>query len=239
MIYGAILAGGVGSRMQNENLPKQFMKLGTKPIIMHTLEKFLLCPQFDAIYIGVHPDWLSYMDGMLETHIGKQASQKVFLAPGGPSRNDTLFNAIDAIESKYGSDAESIIVTHDAVRPFVSLRIIEENIKAALLTGACDTVVAATDTIIESRDGISISDIPLRSYMYQAQTPQSFNIQKLKGLYSKTTKEQKEQLTDACKIFTLFGEQVLLVAGDALNFKITTLSDYNIAKSLLSGMQLD
>jgi len=140
------------------------------------------------------------------------------LTAGGQNRSETLFNVIDAIEASFALDSDSIIVTHDAVRPFIGLRLIEDNIDAALEYGACNTVVAATDTIVESEDGLLISSIPLRDKMYQGQTPQSFRIQKLKELYSQVPEEERALLTDACKIYTLFGEPVYLVKGDELNF---------------------
>ena len=69
MIFGAILAGGVGSRMNIADMPKQFLPLGDKPIIIHTLEKFMLCSKMDKIYIGVHPSWLLHMEDLIEKFI--------------------------------------------------------------------------------------------------------------------------------------------------------------------------
>ena len=82
---------------------------------------------------------------------------------------------------KFGESDDHVIVTHDAVRPFVSLRMIEENIEAAIKYGACDTVIPATDTIVSSKDGQVIDSIPQRSEMDQGQTPQSFNVKLLKN----------------------------------------------------------
>ena len=95
----------------------------------------------------------------------------------------SLIHIFGAIETDFGADDGHIIVTHDSVRPFVTLRIIEENIDAALKCGACDTVVPAVDTIVESQDGEMITSIPRRDHMYQGQTPQSFNMSLLKRLY--------------------------------------------------------
>jgi 2-C-methyl-D-erythritol 4-phosphate cytidylyltransferase len=225
--------------MQNENLPKQFLPLGTKPIILHTLEKFLLSTRLDAILLGIHPDWISYMEDILYKHVALEERARLRIVPGGRNRSETLFNVIEAIESEFGAAMSHIVVTHDAVRPFVSLRIIEENIDAAEKHGACNTVVPATDTIVESNDGCTISRIPVRSTMYQGQTPQSFHVHKLKELYEKMTGEEREHLTDACKIYTEFGEPVFLAAGDVLNFKITTINDYRIAESMLSSIAND
>lgn len=239
MIFGAIVAGGVGNRMNLSGLPKQFLPLGEsqKPIIIHTLEKFLICEKLDFIYLGVNKDWLGYAEELLDKYgIDKG---KVFIVPGGKDRNLTILNIIEAIEKNHGESAEHIIVTHDAVRPFVTLRMINENIEAAKECGASDTVVKAVDTIIESKDGEFISFVPQRSYMYQGQTPQTFNMSELKKLYNDLTDEEKSMLTDACKIFSFRKRPVKLVEGDAFNIKITTVSDYKIAKAIIGGSLRD
>ena len=109
------------------------------------------------------------------------------------------------------------------------------NEKAAMACGACDTVIPATDTIVESKDHQNISCIPERSTMYLGQTPQSFKAKKLRDIYLNMTEEEKEILTDACKIMVLKGEQVRLVEGDVTNIKITYPSDIRMAESLLGG----
>ena len=99
--------------------------------------------------------------------------------------------------------------------------------------GACDTVIKATDTIVESKNEKTISAIPNRSHMYQGQTPQSFKAAKLKQLYGELSAEEKDILTDAAKIFVLKGEKVALVEGETFNIKITYPYDLRVARSLL------
>lgn len=235
MIFGAIVAGGVGNRMNLSGLPKQFLPLGKsqKPIIIHTLEKFLICEKLDFIYLGVNKDWLDYAEELLDKYAIDKS--RVFIVPGGADRNLTILNIIEAIEKNHGQSDEHIIVTHDAVRPFVTLKMINENIEAVKECGACDTVVRAVDTIIESKDGQFISSVPQRDFMYQGQTPQSFRMAELKNLYNDLSEEEKNILTDACKIFTFRNRPVKMVWGDAFNIKITTVSDYKIAEAIVGG----
>lgn len=239
MIYGAIVAGGVGNRMNLSGLPKQFLPLGEskKPIIIHTLEKFLICDKFDYIYLGVHKEWTSYAEELLQKY--NINSDKIIITEGGADRNSTIFNIIDAIESSAEINDDDIIVTHDAVRPFLTLRMLEENIVSAKSCDACDTVMPAVDTIIESQNSDFISNVPNRKYMYQGQTPQSFNIKKLKELYFDLSEEEKSILTDTCSIFVARQKPVKLVMGDTFNIKITTVSDYKIAEAILGGMVSD
>lgn len=233
MIFAGILAGGKGTRMNITNMPKQFLMLGSKPIIIHTVEKFLLCNRIDVIYLGVHKDWMSYCEELIEKYVGPRKN-KIKIVAGGEDRNGTIMNIIKDIEENYKNVKESIIITHDAVRPFVSLKIIEENIEAVITYGACDTVIPATDTIVKSENGKDVSEIPNRKFLYQGQTPQSFKIEILKELYSKISEADKKELTDACKICVMNGKNVKLVNGDTLNIKITTINDYTIAQAILS-----
>ena len=163
-------------------------------------------------------------------------TEKIKVIEGGEITTNNIMNAIAYIEREGELDEDTLIVTHDAVRPFVTYRIIEENIQAARRCGACDTVIPATDTIVESREGSVISDIPNRAVLYQGQTPQSFNAMKLRALYESLTEEEKAVLTDAAKIFVIKGEQVRLVKGENSNIKITYPYDLTVAESLLKGV---
>ena len=239
MIFGAILAGGKGTRMNISDIPKQFMMLGNKPIIIHTLEKVLLSDKLDVIYLGIHEDWISYMEDIIKKYLDIKINKEINIVAGGKDRNGTIMNIIKDIEEKYSISDSDIILTHDAVRPFISSQIIIDNIEAMEEYDACDTVVPAIDTIVVSEDGKTLSDIPNRKYMYQGQTPQTFKIKKLKQLYMELSETEKEILTDACKIFYIKGEKVYMVKGDIANLKITTPVDYKIANSMLGGKNFD
>ncbi|MCD7872829.1 MAG: 2-C-methyl-D-erythritol 4-phosphate cytidylyltransferase [Clostridiales bacterium] len=231
MIYGVILAGGIGSRMGGEK-PKQYLNLKGKPIIIYTIEKFFTCPDFEKVIVLCPEKWVEHTKNLIKKYIAP-ADGKVIVTEGGNTRNETIMKAVDFIESEGTLDENTIIVTHDSVRPFVTHRIIKENIEACRKYGACDTVVPATDTIVESADEKFISGIPNRKIMYQGQTPQSFKALKLKKLYSTLSDEEKGILTDAAKIFVLKGEKVALTDGETFNIKITYPYDLKIAKSLL------
>ena len=231
MIFGAVLAGGIGTRMQMKDMPKQFLPLGDKPVIIHTLQTMLSCQRMDVVFIGTHSDWIDYMEELVAQYLPGSVS-RVRVVNGGSDRNETIQNIIRAIEAEFGVSDEHIIVTHDAVRPFATLRMIEENIDMAIQYGAVDTVVPAIDTIVVSSDGQVISDIPDRKRMYQGQTPQSFRIHILKDLYASLTEEEKSILTDACKICLVRNWPVYLVEGSYSNMKITTQEDYKIARAM-------
>lgn len=232
-IFGIILAGGRGTRMGNAERPKQFMKIGQKPIIIHTIEKFAINSAFDKVIVLSPKAWVSHTRDLIRKYIPDNSN--IVVIQGGSTRNETIMNSIQYIEENFGLDDNTIIVTHDSVRPFVSHRMIEENIQAAQEFGACDTVIPATDTIVESQDHQFISTIPDRSTMYQGQTPQSFRAKNLRDIYRGLSAEEKEILTDACKILVLKGEKVHLVQGDVTNIKITYPSDLRMAEAIMGG----
>lgn len=237
MVYGVILAGGIGSRMGGDK-PKQYLTVKDKPIIIYTIEKFFSISEFEKIIVLCPKQWVEHTKNLIEKHIAP-AKDRIAVIQGGETRNETIMNAIAYIESEGNLNDDTVIVTHDSVRPFVTSRIIRENIEFAEKYGACDTVVPATDTIVEAADNTVISSIPDRSKMYQGQTPQSFNALKLKNIYNALTDEEKAILTDAAKIFVIKGEKVALVQGETFNMKITYPYDLRVAKSLLEDEEND
>lgn len=231
-VFAAILAGGIGTRMGNVEKPKQYLNISGKPIIIHTIEKFILNENMEAIIVLTPKQWVNHTKDLVKKHI--PTVNNIFVIEGGADRNGTIMNAINFIETNYELNDDTVIVTHDSVRPFVSHRIIADNVKFALEFGACDTVIPATDTIVRSEGGEIITEIPDRSQMYQGQTPQSFKAKKLKDMYLGLSDEEKKILTDACKIMVLKGEKVYLVEGETSNMKITYPYDLKVAEALLA-----
>lgn len=229
MIFAVILAGGTGSRMGSTDMPKQFLEIKGKHILIHTIEKFLPNPKFEKIIVLAPKAWIGHTKEIVRKI---NTNDKIVVTEGGFTRNETIMNAIAYIDNEYGVDDETIIVTHDSVRPFLTHRIIEENIAAAQQYGACDTVIPATDTIVEG-NGESITVIPDRRLMYQGQTPQSFQAKLLRDTYNSLSAEEKNILTDAAKILVMRGIDVHLVQGETFNIKITYPYDLKIARSLL------
>lgn len=237
MVFAAVFAGGIGSRMGNSDTPKQYLELGTKPVIIHTIEKFFVNDKIDEILVLCPKAWVAHTQALVEKHLPK--GKKITVISGGATRNGTLEKAIEYIENNCEVTEDTVIVTHDAVRPFLTHRIIDENVEAAVKYGACDTVIPATDTIVESQDGKIISSIPDRSKMYQGQTPQSFRLKELERVLASLTEDEKAILTDACKIFSIKNKDVYMVEGEVFNIKITYPYDLKVAHTLLKGKDCD
>jgi 4-diphosphocytidyl-2-methyl-D-erithritol synthase len=233
MIYAQIMAGGIGKRMGNVPLPKQFLMLGTKPIIIHTIEKFILHEEFELIIVSVPTDWIPYTEEILNKY--GIVDSRIRIISGGVERNDTLDNALKYIDQYSNINESDLLVTHDAVRPFVTRRIIEDNISALKYFDAVDSVIPAFDTIVEGK-GREISAIPIRSLMYQGHTPQSFKINSLKESLSKLSVADRQELSDSAKIMLLDGKKVKMIDSEISNIKITTPYDLMIANAILENV---
>lgn len=228
MIYAQVMAGGIGSRMGHTERPKQFLELAGKPIIIHTLEKFSLIPDFDKIIVSIHPKWIQYARDLFKKYLD---DDRIVIIDGGAERNDTVMGAINYIEKNFGVTNEDILVMHDAVRPFVSRRIIADNIEAASTYKAVDTVIPATDTIVRAENDV-VTEIPVRDLMYQGQTPQTVNIVAFSKYYDQMTEEDRKILSDSAKVMLLAGYEVAIVNGDESNIKVTRPYDLRIANIL-------
>ena len=233
MIYAEILAGGSGTRMGHTELPKQFLMLGDKPIFIHTVEQFLFNKRVDKILICTPEAWISYTKDTLKKYL--KDTTNIYVVKGGSDRNGSIINGCNFIKENFGFNNDDVVLTHDAVRPFLTQRIIDDNIDGAIKYGAVDTVVEAFDTIVYSTDGEIIKDIPIRDHMFQGQTPQSFNINLLMEFFDSLTADEMNILTDACKALVIKGNNVHLVKGEVYNMKITTLYDLKVANSLVEG----
>ena len=229
-VFAAVLAGGIGSRM-GKKIPKQYIKIGGRPVIIHTLDAFLKEDVFNHIVLLTPEDWVSYTEDLIKEYIGD--CKRITVLTGGETRNDTLDNALTFLDNEYGFQKDTVIVTHDAVRPFLTSEIIRENIEAAEKYGACGTMVPATDTIVVSNDGEYIDSIPNRSKLFQCQTPQTFNAMELKGIMDSLTEEERATVTDGCRLFVLKEKPVYMVKGIPENIKITYPFDLTVAEAVI------
>ena len=217
--------------MKTSTIPKQFLELAGEPILRLTVDKFRACPRIDHIVVAAPPIWMSHARDLLRD----ERFRDVAICEGGHTRQDSLYKAVKHIESVFPVSDNDIVVSHDVARPFVTLRIIEDNIEALKEYDAADTVIPATDTIVESDDQKSISRIQDRNRMYQGQTPQTFKRTTYLELYERLDQSYLDKTTDAARILAEHGNKVALVRGEEFNIKITTEYDLRIASFLLGA----
>lgn len=229
MNHVIILAGGVGMRMNTNGMPKQFLSLYGKPIIIYTLEKFNSCHQVDDMVIVCHRDWIEHMKSLVKKY---NIDKKVKIVEGGKDRQDSVNNGITALGKDMALD--DVVLIHDSVRPLVSLDIIEKNIEQAKIHGCVMTVKPAIETVVVSdSDNAEFDHFQQRDISYSLTSPQSFRMDVLRELITKNgTENCGIPILDMAMMYAFIGHKVYMVKEkDGANIKITTPADYYYFKA--------
>lgn len=223
-VYAIILAGGAGERMDSPT-PKQFLKLAGLTVIEHTVRVFENHPEVDEIYIVCNPKYRLHLQELLLNRPLKKVTK---VLNGGASRTESSRVGVFAVPE---DDAK--ILLHDAVRPFVSARIISDCIEALDRFPAVDVAIQATDTIIEVNERRCITDIPRRSRLRQGQTPQAFRAGVIQKAHRLAAKDSAVTVTDDCGLILQYGlGDIHVVDGENKNIKITHVEDLFLADKI-------
>lgn len=232
MNFAIVLAAGVGQRMRNGGLPKQFLKLMGKPIVAYTLEKFEESREIDKIIVVCHGSYIEHMSNILQTYQIQKADKVIV---GGNDRQSSLQRGLQTIiDSK--AQAEDIVVIHDGVRPLVDISTIHENIRVAKQYGCAITVHPVTETVVVTNtEKAGILDFKKRADTYSMTAPQTFQLGKITEAYRNITemKQGDIPLLDAAMVYAQTGGEVHLVKEQGVNIKITTPEDYYFLKAIL------
>ena len=233
MIYAAILAGGIGKRIERHSIPKQFITIGGTPIILLTVRRFLENERFEKIYIAIHKDWREYLENLLKSALSESEFKRISLVNGGKERLDSFTNVMDKILEEHGENTEDVLICHDSVRPFVSQQIINDCIDAALEDDFALAVVPTTDTIHSAHDERFIDGTLDRNGLFNGQNPSGFRIALLKKAVNSFDEETKAAITGTTQLILKFGYKIRIVKGNTSNFKITTDNDLDVADRIV------
>lgn len=233
MIYAAILAGGIGKRIERHSIPKQFISIGGTPIIILTLREFLKNDRFEKIYVAIHKDWKQHLEELLKSFFSDNDINRISVVEGGKERLDSFTNVMDAVIEAYGLRTEDILICHDSVRPFVSQQMINDCIDAALEDNFSLTVVPTSDTIHSAHDGKFMDGTLDRNGLYNGQNPSGFNISLLKKAIDSFTEQTKASVTGTTQLILKLGYKIRIVKGHTSNFKITTDNDLDVADRII------
>lgn len=231
-----IFAGGVGSRM-GSNIPKQFLKVYGKEIIIHTLERFQYNENIDLIYVGCIEEYIHDLEQLVQKYNITKIPMGGII-PGGTSGQDTIYRVLK--KAREDNPGNSICLIHDGVRPLINDDVINSNIKCVEEYGSAITVTKAFETPILSLDGEEVSEVLQRNLVYTAQAPQSFRLDNILDAHEKI-RETKEgynnpKIVDSCSLMKECGNPVHIVEGNRGNIKVTTLDDYI---ALLGNLEID
>lgn len=227
-----LLAGGSGQRFGADR-PKQFVRIGERTVLEHSLAAFEQSPHIDAILIVSHPQ---HLDEVRELLPSSQHPKLLSVVAGGAERQDSTLNALRALAQITDSPLEQIrILIHDAVRPAVSQSIIERVYTALHTHQAANLVVPVTDTLLEINDNGTTAAMPSRARYRRVQTPQGFHAATLQHAYDVALTDPNFQATDDCGVvFRYLPEvEIVLVEGEQRNIKLTYPEDLHVLYHLL------
>lgn len=228
-----IIAGGRGNRM-GQDLPKQFLNVHDKPIIIYTCEAFQKHPLIDVIVIVCIDGWQTALQAYANQF---NITKLKVIVPGGKNGQSSIRNGLDAIKDKY--DKNDIVLVHDAIRPLVSQEIITQCILTAEECGSAITCVPCAEALLETEDQKTSVNVLDRDLIKRTQTPQGFSLGILLDMHIEA---QKRGITDSvasCTLAVELGRTVHFCAGSEKNIKLTTVDDMDIFKALLESQQAE
>lgn len=233
MNIGVIFAGGSGTRMHTKDIPKQFLMVHGKPIIVHTIEQFEYHDEIDGIIVVCIKDWISYMEEMKYRYrldkIGK-------IVPGGATGQMSIYNGLCAAEEIYGAK-NNIVLIHDGVRPLINKQIISDNIACVKKNGSAITCHVAKETVILVDEKEMVNDVPSRENSRLAQAPQSFWLNEILEIDRKAISEGNINMIDSCSMMRHYGKKLSVVIGPSENIKITTPDDFYTFRALYDARE--
>ncbi len=228
MNIGAILAGGKGTRV-GAAVPKQFLEIKGKPIILMTVDRFLESDLFDLIYICVNEMWLEYTQKLIFDKYGNALDGKIKIITGGEERMMSLLNVINDIVDNYGANHDDIVLTHDAVRPFVSYEILNDCIEKTKECGVTMASIPVADTIYKSEDKEHLISTYDRKKLWIGQTPSGCRMDLFNEVISSYTYDELMSMTGTSQLFVNKGIDITISQGSVSNIKITTPNDIKFA----------
>lgn len=234
MNIAMIIAGGKGVRM-NQDIPKQFLNIHDKPVIVYTMQAFQKHPEIDAILVVCIDGWQE----ILRAYANQFDIMKLkWVVTGGENGQQSIYNGLQELR-KYCKE-EDMVLVHDAIRPNVSQEIISNCIAECRLNGSAITVIPCAEAMLLRReDGNSSEALISRDSLARTQTPQAFPLGKLLWAHEEAQKREISNSVASCTLMVELGETVHFCPGSEKNIKITTTEDIEIFKALLQAKKDD
>lgn len=228
MNVALIIAGGSGQRMKQE-IPKQFLNVNDKPVMIYTLEAFQNHPNIDEIGVVCIDGWQQVLQAYAKQyHITKLK----WIVQGGDNGQSSIRNGVEECEKRY--DENSIILVHDAIRPMVSAEIISDCIVQCEKHGSAISVVPCNTVALKKTTDRYSSEVDPRDTIALTQTPQAFPLKKLVWAHREALERGITNAVASCSMMIELGEDVFFSIGSETNIKLTTQGDLKIFKALLA-----
>jgi 2-C-methyl-D-erythritol 4-phosphate cytidylyltransferase len=222
-----VIAGGSGKRM-GQDVPKQFLNVEDKPIIVYTLEAFEHHPLIDEIVVVCIPGW----EKVLEAYARQFGISKLSgVVEGGSNGQGSIRNGVRFLEHSHEKD--DIVLVHDAIRPLVSAEIISDCVRVAESEGSAVSVIPSAEALLSSPDAHSSESLVDRSTTWRTQTPQGFPLGTLSQMHNEAEEREITDSVASCTLAVELGIEVHFCLGSEKNIKLTTVEDIDIFRALL------
>ena len=227
MNIALIIAGGSGQRM-NQDIPKQFLNVNDKPVIIYTLEAFQRHPNIDKIEVVCLDGWQEILRAYCKQFgISKLAN----VVEGGENGQSSIRNGLWDLKEMY--DENDLVLIHDAIRPMVSEEIISDAIRVCKKYGNSISVIPCAEAMLKTEDGVSsLEQIP-RDNLKRTQTPQTFVLKDIVAAHEEALEKGITNSVASCTLYIELGKKLYFSAESEKNIKLTTPDDIDIFKSLL------
>lgn len=231
MNVALIFAGGSGTRMKSNGVPKQFLELNGTPIIIRTLEHFENHPDIDAICVVCIKSWI----GRLKKYVKRFELHKVIsIVPGGENGQESIRNGLFSIRDHIDMKDDTVVLIHDGVRPLINEKLISDNIESVRRTGSAITVAPAYETIVDVGEDNKLKTVLDRSRCFIARAPQSFYLKDVLAAHEKAIADGvTEKMVDTAALMSYCGYELTVVEGPIENIKVTTPTDFYTCRAYL------
>lgn len=233
MNIAVIFAGGVGSRMRSKDLPKQFLCIHGKPVIVRTVEHFQHHSEVDSIVVVCISKWLDYCRTLLKRH---GMSKVAAVVPGGSNGQESIYRGLQAAEKLAGNE-RSIVLIHDGVRPLINEKVITDNIRSVRENGSAITCVRAKETLLIEDLSEGVSAIPDRSLLRIARAPQSFWLSDIIAAHRDAISADRHDYIDSASMMFERGYSLTPIDGPDENIKVTTPDDFFSVQAILNARE--
>lgn len=231
MNIALLTAAGVGSRMK-QDVPKQFIHVNNKPLIIYTLEAFEKHPNIDAIIVVTLPSWIDVLRAYAKQF---NITKLKWIVPGGKDGQESIYNGLVELQKHCSED--DVVMIHDGNRCMVSSEIISSNLATFKKYGDAVTAIPTVEVVFDSDDGSSSKSALDRDRLWRTQTPHTYTLKKLLWAHQEAAKRKLKRTAATCELMALLDEDVHFSKGSEENLKITTVDDMKIFKALLSVKQ--
>lgn len=226
-----LTAGGIGSRT-HQDLPKQFLTVENKPIIIYTLEAFQRHPSIDEIYVSCLEGWSAVLEAYAKQF---NITKLKRIVVGGSTGQQSIYNGLKAIDEDNNETKDIVVLIHDGNRPMLPNDVITDNLVKQKQFGSAVAVVPTTEVVFVSKNGLESNAALNRDELWRTQTPHSYKFDELWSVHKKALIDGVNNMAASCSLMQQYGYTTYFSKGSEKNIKITTVEDIEIFKALLNA----